>query len=85
MEKAKISYALDALLGVSFAVIAFTGALKFFGQANLLKGIGITQMALSQMHDNFGIIFILLALVHIFLHLDWIKAMTKAIFFKKKE
>lgn len=83
MEKAKMLYAIDALLGIAFAASAFSGVLMFFKQERILGAVGITQRVLWEMHANFGILFILLALVHIFLHLDWIKAMTKQIFFRK--
>jgi len=47
--------------------------------------LGIQKHTLTTLHNYTGIIFIIIALIHLILHFGWIKAMTKAVFKKNKE
>ncbi|MBN2142201.1 DUF4405 domain-containing protein [Candidatus Woesearchaeota archaeon] len=88
MNKIKVNYIVDAILGLSFIVTAVTGMLLFIfmpsgvRQGRLQEFLGVTKETWTFYHDWAGIIMIALALVHLILHWNWIVCMTKS-FFKK--
>jgi cytochrome b subunit of formate dehydrogenase len=71
---------------VSFIITALSGLIiKFFMPSGIRQGrlqefMGIQKGAWSEAHDFFGILLIILVLVHFILHWDWIVCMTKNIF-----
>ena len=79
MDKIKINYAIDALLAISFLVMAVTGVIKHFTL------FGFRRADLMLPHDISGIIFVVLAIIHLALHYNWIIAVTKNLFKKKDE
>ncbi|HRZ95265.1 MAG TPA: DUF4405 domain-containing protein [Candidatus Moranbacteria bacterium] len=86
MNKPKINYLVDFLTLVSFLITAVSGlAIKLFMPSGVRQGrlqefLGIQKGAWSEVHDWFGIIFIILVVIHFILHWDWIVCMTKNIF-----
>ncbi len=80
MDKLKINYIVDVGLMITFLIAFVTGILKW---PSLRRNLGfITDWRLiGRMHDFSGLFMGILVLVHIILHLDWIKAMTKKYFF----
>lgn len=87
MQKAKINYIVDVLLGISFLMVSITGIIKF---PRIIRYIGLRHKdipigTISSIHDWSGLIMVMLVLVHLILHFNWIVCMTKNIFFKKKE
>ena len=86
MNKQKINYVIDFLALISFLVTAFSGlTIKFFMPSGVRQGrlqefLGLRKEFWSEIHDWFGIIFIVLVVVHFLLHWDWIVCMTKSFF-----
>lgn len=83
MNKPKVNYVVDFLAFISFIITAFSGlAIKFFMPSGVRQGrfqefLGIQKGTWSEAHDFFGILMILLVLVHFVLHWDWVVCMTK--------
>ncbi len=90
MSKPKINYIIDFLALISFLITALSGLAIFFfmpsgvRQGRLQEFLGIQKGSWSVMHDWFGIIFIILIIIHFFLHWDWVVCMTKNIFESEK-
>lgn len=85
MDKAKLNYAVDLGLIVTFLLNGVTGIIKFPG---LLGNLGVKVKDLpwkeiSRVHDWAGIAMVVLVVVHIVLHWNFIVAMTKKYFGKK--
>lgn len=89
MNKPKINYWLDILLLIAIIVTAFTAIVIFFflpsgvRQGGYQEFWGVAKFTWSAWHKWFGLSFIILALVHYILHLDWVAAMTKNLLKKK--
>jgi len=86
MNKQKINYVVDFLAFISFVATALSGlAIKLFMPSGVRQGrlqefLGMEKGIWSEVHDWFGILFIILVLVHFVLHWDWVVCMTKNIF-----
>lgn len=86
MNKFKINYVVDFLAFISFVVVAFSGiAIKIFMPSGVRQGrlqefLGIQKTVWSEIHDWSGILMIILVLIHLVLHWNWIICMTKNIF-----
>ena len=76
MNKALLNYLVDLGMAVSFVIVAVTGILKLpaFGRAK-------DYMLL---HDTAGIVLAIFVLLHLLLHWNWIKCMTKSFVFKRR-
>ncbi len=83
MNRAKLNYIIDAGLAVTFFISLITGLLKWPGMARALE-ISLTPR-ISTIHEWSGILMAVLVFIHLILHYEWIKCMTKAIFKKKDE
>jgi uncharacterized membrane protein len=86
MNKLKLNYAIDISAGILFLVAGITGIVKF---PNLLPLLGISYRSLNMqlisfIHDWSALIALLLVIVHIILHWQWIASATKGFFGKKK-
>ena len=88
MDKNRINYWIDMLIGLSFIVVAATGLVLLFvlqssvGPESHMSFGGIMKITWVRMHDISGLIFIILTIIHFILHWNWIAAMTKKIFKK---
>ena len=82
MNKAKLNYIIDAILGVLFLIVFITGVLKL-PVLNLYKVISMQQM--TMLHDVSGILFGVFVIVHLILHWNWVVCMTKNIFKKENK
>ncbi|MEM4703412.1 MAG: DUF4405 domain-containing protein [Candidatus Pacearchaeota archaeon] len=88
MEKAKLNYIIDFLMVISFIVTSITALIIFFflpsgiPRAGHQIFLGTTKRAWSSIHNWSGIIFIILVIIHLILHWNWIISMTKNIFHK---
>ncbi len=86
MNKSKINYIIDFLALLSFLITALSGlAIKFFMPSGVRQGrlqefLGIQKGTWSEIHDWFGILFIIIVIIHLILHWNWIVCMTKNIF-----
>lgn len=89
MNKAKINYVVDFLAFIAFIVVAVSGLVIYFflpdgvRQGGYQEFWGLTKHVWSNMHDVWGIAFIILMLIHFILHLNWVICMTKSFFLKK--
>ena len=85
MDKTKLNYWIDVGLLISFLGAGITGIIKLKAiatQLGLEWGDPLMK-TLSTIHDWSGIVMVLLVLVHLILHWDWIVCETKNIFSKK--
>lgn len=86
MNKPKINYTIDLLALISFLITALSGlAIKFFMPSGVRQGrlqefLGIQKGIWSEIHDWFGILFIILTIIHLILHWEWVVCMTKNMF-----
>ncbi|VVC00797.1 Uncharacterised protein [uncultured archaeon] len=90
MDKLTRNYFLNALMAAAFAATAITGLVQFFGLAsgkgNIIQSVfGLRYLDVIFIHNYAGLLLILLIVVHIILHLDWILLMTKKMLPKKAE
>jgi len=74
MDKARINYCVDILLGISFAVVLFTVIMRLLSLAN---------RNIMQIHKIAGIAMLIFGLIHVILHFQIFVNMTKARFSKK--
>lgn len=88
--KNKLNYFVDVLLILSFLAVAKTGLILFFffpegvKQGGYQEFFGITKRDYGEIHDFAGIAFIILAVIHLILHWDWLWCMTKNLFNRKE-
>ena len=81
MNKPSLNYAVEVALALSFIVAFVTGIVKlpgFFGSLGISER-GWPLALISNVHDWSGIAFVVLGLVHIALHWDWITCMTRSL------
>jgi len=83
MDENKVNYWIDVLLAISFLLVVVTGVLKFPGI--MPKIFALTYQdpnfaIASRIHDWSGVAMAVLVFVHLVLHREWIRAMTKQIF-----
>jgi hypothetical protein len=85
-SKARINYWVDVGLVASFILSMITGLIKWPGFSRI-TGISYTflpMLEISIIHDWSGLIMVALVLLHIILHFNWMIAMTKGLFKKKR-
>ena len=89
MDRPKLNYIVDFFAFVSFLITAVTGLVIFVflpsgvRQGRLQEFAGISKGTWGFLHDWAGILLIILVMVHLVLHREWIAGMTKN-FFKAK-
>jgi predicted ferric reductase len=89
MSKNKLNFLVDFLALLSFLVTAKTGLIIFFflpdgvRQGRYQEFFGIAKSTYSAIHDWAGIILIILVVIHLILHWQWIVCSIKNLF--KKE
>ncbi|MBS3107917.1 DUF4405 domain-containing protein [Candidatus Woesearchaeota archaeon] len=76
----KINFWLDIILAVMFIPVAISSLVFFFGLNTSF--LGIPSYGWRMMHNNLGMIFIILMLIHIILHINWFWCMIKGFFHK---
>lgn len=90
MNKPIVNYVVDALMAVSFVVTAVSGVVMFFFLPDQVRGggfnqfFGITKSTWKVYHDWSGLLMIILVLIHLILHWNWMVCMTKSFFKKRK-
>jgi hypothetical protein len=91
MEKVKINYFVDIFMGISFVVSAITGLIIFFfipsgvKHGSLQEFLGFEKYIWTNIHNWSGLLMILLVLLHLILHWNWIVCITKTFFVKKEQ
>ena len=87
MEKAKINYWIDMIMGIAFLIAFVTGIIKWPGLM-LKLGVNIKNLnfgAISRAHDFSGLVMSILVFVHLAMHWKWLFVMTKRIFKRSKK
>jgi cytochrome b subunit of formate dehydrogenase len=82
MNKSKLNYWIDFGLAITFLLCFVTGIIKFPILFQYVRTLPLKEI--SFIHDWSGILMSILVFIHLILHWDWIKAMTKQIFSKNK-
>lgn len=90
MNKAKLNYMLDAVIGVAFVLSAVTGmAFLRMGSGGYQGGrnpnfqtalLGISRAAWSDLHTWVSLVMITGVVVHLVLHWKWIVCVSKQVF-----
>lgn len=86
MNRTRLDYWIDFGLLISFLGVGITGVVKLKAiatQLGLEWGTPLMKL-LSTIHDWSGIIMVLLVIIHLALHWNWIVCQTKSLF-KKEE
>jgi predicted ferric reductase len=89
MDKNKLNFVVDFLALISFLVVAKTGLIILFflpdgvRQGRYQEFFGITKSTYSDIHNWAGVILIILVIIHVILHWQWIVCSIKNLF--KKE
>ena len=91
MNKLKINYIINLGLLVSFIIILITGILRF-PEIYRILGMNYGQVARTLpvyefrvLHDWFGLLFGVLAFLHLLLHWRWWISVTKSMFRRDKK
>jgi cytochrome b subunit of formate dehydrogenase len=90
MNKRKINYIIDFPALISFVITAFTGlALMLFMPSGIRQGRfqslwGIEKTTWIKLHDWSGLVLIILVIIHLILHWNWVVIMTRNTLKKKK-
>lgn len=91
MVKSKINYSVDILMLVFFIINSITGLIIFFFLPSAVKKgsyqevLGIIKQKWVDLHNWSGIILLLLIVIHIILHWNWIVSKTKSFITKNKK
>ena len=65
-------YIIVSLISISFLVLLVTGLIKFaFIQRIAFQNTLFAMAQLSNLHDWSGVVFIVFAILHIIMNLDW--------------
>ena len=78
MEKAKISFIVDLGLLVSFLAVGISGILKL---PVAMATMGLEQrdfQFITPLHDISGVVMVLLGILHVALHWNWLVGMAKS-------
>lgn len=90
LNRAKTNYLIDLVLTTLFLVVASTGLfMYFFIPSGIPRGKYIVYMGLTKatwlwLHSKAGILIVILIVIHLILHRQWIVRTTKN-FFRKEE
>ncbi len=85
-DRSKVNYVVNFLAFLSFVISALSGlAIKFFMPSGVRQGkfqefFGIEKSVWSGIHEWFGILLVILVVIHLVLHWNWIVCMTKSFF-----
>ena len=83
--KIKLNYFIDLLSAISFLVVALTGLVIFFflpggaRRGGYQEFLGVTKLVYVEIHNWAGMLFLILVIIHVVLHWQWIVCMTKSL------
>lgn len=89
INRARLNYFIDVLMGLSFLITAITGMVLFiFMPSGIRQGRHIVFLGMEKskwifLHDWSGILMIITVMIHFMLHWNWMICMTRCIFKKK--
>lgn len=76
MNKLKLNYFVDIGMAISFVIVAVTGILKHPALSRRTRDYML-------LHDWAGMVLAGFVILHLILHWNWIKCMTKRFIFRK--
>jgi len=91
MGKSKTNYFVDLLMLIFFVINAITGLIIFFflptgvKRGSYQEFLGIIKQNWVHLHNWSGLILLLLVVIHLILHWNWIVSMTKSLIQKKNK
>jgi hypothetical protein len=91
VSRLKTNYLIDLILSTLFFVVAGTGLLMYFlipsgiPRGRYVVYMGLTKATWLWIHSRAGILIVVLIVVHIILHSQWIIRTTKSFFRKGKK
>ena len=82
MNKSKVNYWVDIVMGIAFLLVFITGVIKFPELTQHFTGIYrvFSAYKINKLHDWSGLIMGILVFIHLALHWNWLVAMTKNMF-----
>lgn len=90
MDRPKINYFIDFFALISFLITSLTGIFIFLflpggiRQGRFQELLGIAKEAWNFIHIWSGILMLILVVIHLVLHWEWLVCMTKNIFGNSK-
>lgn len=90
MNKAKLNYLTDVLMGIFFVISAVTGIPLYLIPGGIFRGgqmtfLGIEKQVWGSIHTYASFALVAVVAIHLILHWKWIVSMTKSFFNKKSE
>jgi hypothetical protein len=91
VSRLKTNYLIDLILTTLFFVVAGTGIFTYFlippgiPRGRYVVYIGLTKATWIWIHSRAGILIVILIVVHLILHSQWIIRTTKSFFRKGKK
>ena len=91
VSRLKTNYLIDLILTTLFFVVAGTGIFMYFlippgiPRGQYVVYIGLTKATWIWIHSRAGILIVILIVVHLILHSQWIIRTTKSFFRKGKK
>ena len=87
MEKVRLKYLIDALMLLSFLIIAMSGFILWIifpsgSGAGRAPPFIFDRFQWIFIHDWLSVLLVILIFIHLILNWNWIKSMTKNIFIK---
>ena len=77
MDRSRLNYVIDFILLILFLIVFITGLIKL----PILKlHLVVPMQQMTMLHDVSVVLFGVFIIVHLILHWNWIKCMTKNIF-----
>ncbi len=90
MKRAELNYWIDVLLVICLIVVAISGLVLFFAFTSGQPGVGrsVTFMGTHKSdwqpwHNIFGLVMTVLMVLHLIMHFNFMKVMTKNLFKSK--
>lgn len=77
MNKTKVNYWVDVIIGISFLASAISGLVYFFDSGAGSTALGLSFRVWDSLHTWGGMIMIAGVAAHLILHWNWIVCMTK--------
>lgn len=88
MKKTDVNYIVDVILTIVLAIVGISGVILYlFFESGIRRGgyqtfLGITKHTWSFYHEYLGLFMVILMILHLLLHFNWMVCMTKKLFKK---
>lgn len=95
LNKARINYYVDIIIGISFIMVALSGMILFFAGSGGYQGgrnpryaqevLGVSRLLWKDLHNWGGIVMLGGVFLHLVLHWKWMVCMTRNLFKRRVE